>query len=126
MITWEIVNYIRDLYLGTNYTLEEISNITQEKFNIKIDYRTIHKIVKNQRWTNPEYKPKKTTYRKITDQVKKFILNNRSMTNIELSKEIKKQFNCEITPCRVGQLKDKQNNDMNLIIEVTNGCDFIP
>lgn len=115
-MNWTIVNYIRNLYLHTGNTLEQIASIVNEKYTLNINFKTVHKIVKNQRWKDINYVPKNTTYRKITPEIKKFILDNRNLHHKVLAKLIKEKFDCEITINRIRQLKESNNNTISLII----------
>lgn len=54
-INWEIVGFIREIYLTKKMTLQQISDLIKNKFNIAINFRTVHKIVKNQRWIDESY-----------------------------------------------------------------------
>jgi len=54
-LNWEIVGFIREIYLTQKITLQQISDLIQNKFNITINFRTVHKIVKNQRWFDDSY-----------------------------------------------------------------------
>ena len=54
-LNWEIVRFIRKNYLTQKITLQQISDLIQNKFNINISFKTVHKIVKNQRWFDKDY-----------------------------------------------------------------------
>lgn len=54
-LNWEIIGFIRDIYLTQKITLQQISDLIQNKFNININSGTVHKIVKNQRWFDENY-----------------------------------------------------------------------
>lgn len=59
------INLIRHLYDTTNMSLNDIANFIREKYNIYIGFKTIHKIIKNQRWKDPSYIPISQSYKKL-------------------------------------------------------------
>lgn len=49
-LTWDIVSELREKYQTKNFTLVQLSDWLYDTHRVKIGFKTVHKIVKNQRW----------------------------------------------------------------------------
>lgn len=115
MITWEIVQYIRDLYSVTDYTMLKLVDCVYHKFGIRVNFTTIHKICRNKRWYDEKYQPPNKPYRKITVEIKEFILNSTD-SDQNIARYIKNNFKCNISITRIKQLKETSKQQLSLII----------
>ena len=110
----EIVQYLRDLYCATNYTLEYLAECVKKRYGLEVDYRWVFKVVKNKIWVDPTYFPP-VKYRKVSDEIKSLI-NDSNLSLTDLRKLLKDEFNCDISITRIRQLKRKFNSEIVLII----------
>lgn len=109
----ELSNYIRS-FNGTQFTLREICHFVELRFSRSVDYRWVHKVLKNQRHYDPNYVPIKRTYRKLTPETKEYILSAEGSRR-EIQEKLAER-GVEISQARISQLRKPEEAGIELVV----------